>query len=90
MKGTTHRLGQLGAAAGPPIAVVVTVIQADASPGGGGQRRAVSAQRQCLEPASGALVVMDGLPTRLCAPDVDTACSRKVKRIINILNTGCD
>ena len=74
MNGTTHRLGQLGAAAGPPVATVVTVIQADASPGGRGQCGAVSAQRQGLEPASGALVVVDGLPTRLCAPEVNTAC----------------
>lgn len=70
--GLTYSLGQLSLAESPPVAAIVGTVQPNIRPGGGAQDGTVRAQCQGLDPPW-ALVVVDGLSTCLCAPQVHTA-----------------
>lgn len=68
----TYSFGQLSLAKCPPVATIVGTVEPNVTPNGGRQHGAVAAQGHGLDPPR-ALVVVDGLSTRFCAPQVHTA-----------------
>lgn len=68
----TYIFGKLSLVEGPPVALIVCVVQPDVGPRHRAQNRAIRAQGQGLD-APLTLIVVDGLSTCLCAPQVHTA-----------------